>query len=453
MSEVRLEGARQALRPRERDAIIQSLRAGVVPRRGHQHIQVGRADEVKALLQDLDRVAEGGSGLRFIIGEYGSGKTFFLHLVRSIGLEKGLVAGHTDLSPSRRLHASEGQARALYADLMASLATRTRPEGGALPNVVERFATSAIQQSRDQGVPTQTILDSRLASLSEMPGGYDFAQVVAAYWRGHDSGDDHLKSDAVRWLRGEFSTRTDARKALGVRTIVDDTNVYDQFKLLATFVRLAGYNGLLLCFDEMVNLYKLANTRARSSNYEQILRILNDSLQGAAVGLGILFGGTPEFLMDPRRGLYSYEALHSRLAQNSFVAEGLKDLSGPVVHLPSLTPEELYVLLRNLRHVYAVGESSRYLLPDEALVAFMEHCSKRIGEAYFRTPRSTIRSFLELLAVLEQNPSADWRQLLGGIALAVEANPDLEPLEESDASQEGADQPSASDDDLSSFRL
>ena len=453
MSEVRVEAARQALRSRDRDAIIQSLRAGVVPRRGHQHIQVGRAEEVRALLQDLDRVAEGGSGLRFVIGEYGSGKTFFLHLVRSIGLEKGLVAAHTDLSPSRRLHASEGQARTLYADLMASLATRTRPEGGAMPSVVERFATTALQESRDRGVPTQTVLDQRLASLSEMPGGYDFAQVVGAYWRGHDSGDDQLKSDAVRWLRGEFSTRTDARKALGVRTIVDDANVYDQLKLLARFVRLAGYSGLLLCFDEMVNLYKLANTRARNSNYEQILRILNDSLQGAAVGLGILFGGTPEFLMDPRRGLYSYEALHSRLAQNRFAADGLKDLSGPVVHLPSLTPEELYVLLRNLRHVYAAGETSRYLLPDEALVTFMDHCSKRIGEAYFRTPRSTIRSFLELLAVLEQNPSADWRQLLGGIALAVEANPDLEPLEEDDASKEGTDQPGASDDDLASFRL
>jgi BREX system ATP-binding protein BrxC/D len=453
MSDVTSEGAKPPLRARDRDAIVQSLRAGVVPNRGHQHFQVGRADEVKALLQDLDRIAEGGSALRFIIGEFGSGKTFFLQLLRSIALEKGLVAAHSDLSPTRRLHASDGQARALYADLMANLATRTRPDGGAMASVVERFATSAIQEARERGESTRAALDRRLESLSEMPGGYDFAEVVAAYWEGHDTGRDQLKSDAVRWLRGEYSTRTDARRSLGVRTIVDDANVYDQLKLFARFVRLAGYAGLLICFDEMVNLYKLANTRARNNNYEQILRIVNDSFQGVAVGLGVLFGGTPEFLMDPRRGLYSYEALHSRLAQNRFTTDGFKDLSGPVINLPSLTPEELYVLLRNLRHVYAAGDPTRYLIPDEGLTAFMDHCSKRIGEAYFRTPRNTIRAFLELLAVLEQNRTADWRQLLGAIDIPVESNPDLEPLEAADGTEEQADPPQSDQDDLASFRL
>ena len=453
MTEINAAASPQKLRARDRDAIVQSLRAGVVPRRGHQHIQVGRAEEVGALLQDLDRVADGGSAMRFIIGEYGSGKTFFLHLVRSIGLEKGLVAAQTDLSPSRRLHSTGGEARTLYADLMANLATRTRPEGGAMPSIVERFVTSALQEARERGTATRTVLDARLAALSELPGGYDFAEVIAAYWQGHDEGSDRLKSDAVRWLRGEFATRTDARKALGVRTIVDDASIYDHLKLFARFVRLAGYSGLVVCFDEMVNLYKLANTRARNSNYELILRIVNDSLQGTAVGLGVLFGGTPEFLMDPRRGLYSYEALQSRLAQNRFAAGGLKDLSGPVVLLPSLTPEELFVLLRNLRHVYASGDPAAYLLPDEALVAFMEHCSKRIGDAYFRTPRNTIRAFLELLAVLEQNPQVDWRQLLGGIELAVETNPDLEPLEEEDGGDGSPGAPASGDDDLASFRL
>lgn len=336
---------------------------------------------------------------------------------------------------------------------MANLATRSKPDGGAMPSVVEKFVNSALQESRERAVGLQSVLEQRLAVLAEMPGGYDFAEVLKAYWKGHDSGDDQLKSDAVRWLRAEFSTRTDARRALGVRTIIDDENVYDQLKLFAQFVRLAGYSGLLLCMDEMVNLYKLANTRARSSNYEQILRILNDSLQGAAVGLGILFGGTPEFLMDPRRGLYSYEALHSRLVQNRFATDGLRDLSGPVLHLSSLTQEELYVLLHNLRRVFASGQTARAALPDEALVAFMEHCSKRIGDAYFRTPRNTIRAFLDLLAVLEQNSAADWRQLLGGIQLHEEKNPDLEPLAAEDDG-EGEAQGSADDEeDLSAFKI
>jgi hypothetical protein len=437
----------ERIRPRDRDTILQSLRAGVVPRRGHQHIQVGRAEEVRALVQDIDRIRDGGSAVRFVIGEYGSGKTFFLFLVRSIALERGLVSSNADLNPDRRLHATGGQARSLYAELMANLATRTKPEGGAVASVVERFVTSALQEARERGSGAETVLHERLGSLSEMTGGYDFAEVVAAYWRGHDQGDDRLKSDAVRWLRGEYSTKTDARKALGVRTIIDDDNLYDQLKLFARFVRLAGYGGFLVCLDELVNLYKLANTQSRSSNYEQILRILNDSLQGVSVGLGFVFGGTPEFLLDTRRGLYSYEALRTRLTQNRFLGEGLKDFTGPVLSLANLSQEELFILLRNLRNVQASGDPARYLVPDEALVAFMEHCSKRLGEAYFRTPRSTIRAFLELLAVLEQNPGADWRELLGGVQIAPEVNPDLEPVTAGEKEKED------DDDELASFTL
>ncbi|MBN8230516.1 ATP-binding protein [Corallococcus macrosporus] len=448
------------IRPKDRDAIIQSLRAGVVPRVGQQHIQVGRVEEVKALVRDVERIAEGGSGIRFVIGEYGSGKTFFLNLIRSIALEKRLVTVHADLNPDRRIHATDGKARNLYAELMRNLATRAKPEGGALPSVVERFVSSALTDARTRGIQPEAVIREKLAALSELVGGYDFAEVIAAYWRGHDTGNEALKADAVRWLRGEFSTRTDAKRALGVRSIIDDSDVYDQLKLLARFVRLAGYDGLLVCLDELVNLYKLANTKARASNYEQILRILNDCLQGSAEGLGFLLGGTPEFLTDTRKGLYSYEALQSRLAQNAFAVGGLVDYSSPVLRLANLTPEDLYVLLTKLRHVFSAGEGGARLLPDEGLQGFMSHCSERIGEAYFRTPRSTVTAFINLLSVLEQNPTADWKELLGGISLAVETNPDLAPLTESDsetqpvaATRAPSRQKETADDELASFKL
>jgi hypothetical protein len=417
------------IRARDRDAIIQSLRAGVVPRRGHHHVQVGRADEVEAVLRDLERTADGGSAIRFVIGEYGSGKTFFLFLIRSIALEKGLVTGHADLAPDRRLHATGGQARSLYAELMANLATRTKPEGGALASVVERFVSSALQEARTACVPVERVVQDRLQELADLPGGYDFCEVIAAYWRGHESGDDQLQSDAVRWLRGEFTTRTDARKALGVRTIVDDDNVYERLKLFARFTRLAGYGGFLVCLDELVNLYKLGSGVARRNNYEQLLRVVNDSLQGASVGLGFLLGGTPELLMDPRKGLYGYEALRSRLEENRFAGDGLKDLTGPVIRLANLSQEELYLLLEKLRHVYASGDPAAYLVPDEALHGFMSHCSERIGAAYFRTPRNTVKAFLDLLAVLEQNPGTSWERLVGQVELDAEDNPDLQPLD------------------------
>lgn len=403
------------IRPKDRDAVIQSLRAGVVPRSGQHLVQVGRVREIETLVTDIERIADGGSGFRVVIGEYGAGKTFFLNLVRAVAMEKKLVVASADLNPDRRLHASGGQARSLYAELMRNMSTRTKPDGGALAGIVEKFISTAKAQAKTDGQTTEAVIRQKLDHLTELVNGYDFADVIAAYYRGFEEGNEQLKADAIRWLRGEFSTKTDARQALGVRAIVDDAAVYDQLKLMARFVRLAGFAGLLVSLDELVNLYKLANTHARNANYEQILRILNDSLQGTAVGLGFVLGGTPEFLLDTRRGLYSYPALQSRLAQNTFATGGLVDFSGPVVRLSSLTPEDFYVLLQKIRHVNATGDEAKYLLPDQGIYSFMEHCSKRIGDTYFRTPRTTITAFINLLAVMEQNAGTTWQELLGGI--------------------------------------
>jgi hypothetical protein len=443
------------IKARDRDAILQSLRAGVVPRRGQQHIQVGRAAELAALIADIARVADGGSTIRFVIGEYGSGKTFFLMLVRSVALEQRLVTIHADLSPTRRLRGTGGQARSLYAELMYNMSTRSKPDGGALASVVERFVASAVAEADTRDVAPHVVIDARLARLSEMVGGFDFATVIKAYWTGFESGDDQLQADAVRWLRAEFTTKTDARTALGVRTIIDDANWYDHLKLLAHFVKMAGYAGLLVCLDELVNLYKLTSSVSRSANYEQLLGILNDSLQGTATGLGWLLGGTPEFLLDTRRGLYSYQALQSRLAENTFATAGLVDYASPVLRLANLTPEDLYVLLTNLRQVYASGDQSKIFLPDQALTAFMAHCATRVGDAYFRTPRNTIKEFINFLSVLEQNPTTSWQNLLGQVELSPESNPDLAPLTQPTppTSATPAELHNDNDDDLATFRL
>jgi len=456
------------IRPKDRDAVLQSLRAGVVPRRGQHLIQVGRQAEIKTLLDDIHRVSDGGSAFRLIIGSYGSGKSFFLSLVRAVAMERKLVTAHADLTPDRRLQSAGGHARSLYQELMRSLATRTKPDGGALAAVMERFVTAAISDAQQRGVSPSVVIQERLHALSESVGGFDFAAVVENYWRAHDTGNDTLKSDAVRWMRGEFTTKVDARKALGVRRIVEDATVYDDLKLMGRFTRLAGFGGLFVCLDELVNLFKMTNSRARSNNYEQVLRILNDAMQGSVEGLGFVLGGTPEFLTDSRRGLYSYAALQSRLAENTFATGDLVDNSGPVLRLASLTQEDVYVLLGKLRHVYSSGDSSKYLLPDEALKGFMDHCFERVGEAYFRTPRNTIKEFVHLLAILEQNPGTSWTEFLRNVQVQIDSNPDKAPLPE-DAEDDGdgtggsesaptsgsttTERPTSGDDDLSSFRL
>lgn len=452
------------IRPRERSAIIQSLRAGVTPRIGLEYIQVGRVNEVKALIEDLDNIEQGGSAFRIIIGDFGAGKSFFLQLIRYIALEKGMVVINADMSPDRRLFASNGQARNLYKELARNLATRAHPEGNAMIPLVEKFITEQRRVAEAEGKDVERVIKDKLNSLSELVDGYDFAQVIATYWKAYNEGNEDLKNNVIRYLRGEYTSRADARRDLGVRAIVEDNNVYDHIKLLARFVTQAGYKGLLVNLDEVVNLYKLPSQRARSSNYEQVLRILNDCLQGSAESLGFLLGGTPEFLMDQRKGLYSYEALHSRLAENTFAQiANVVDYHSPILMLQNLSPEEIYVLLCNIRNVFAGGNKDKYILPDEALKAFLGHCSKNIGDAYFRTPRNTIKAFVDLLSIVEQNPDLSWQSLIGNIKIDSETDNSLVTIadddkltetvikKEDDNSSKADD--NADDDELTSFTL
>ncbi|WP_291396758.1 ATP-binding protein [Acinetobacter sp.] len=317
-----------------------------------------------------------------------------------------------DLAPDRRLHASGGQARNLFSELTHNMATRTKIDGGALSSVVERFISQIMKDAETKNINAETLIQERLCVLEDLVSGYDFIKVITAYFIGAINHNDEKKSNSLKWLRAEYTSRLEARKDLDVRTIIDDATIYDYLKLYAQFAKIAGYKGLLIVLDEMVNLYKLNSSQARNNNYEQILRIINDVLQGHAENIGFIMGGTPEFLMDSRRGLYSYEALQTRLAGNIFTTSETQDLSGPIIRLQNLTPEELYVLLYNIRNVFASSNPDNYLVPDEALKAFMVHCSKRIGNSYFQTPRASVKAFVDLLSILEQYPDKRWSDLI-----------------------------------------
>ncbi|MBQ9273737.1 MAG: ATP-binding protein [Succinivibrio sp.] len=439
------------IRPRERQAIIQSLRAGVTPRVGLERIQVGRVNEVNALITDLDNISNGGSAFRIVIGDFGAGKSFFLQLIRYIALKKGLVTVNADLSPDRRLYSRTGQTRNLFRELTANMSTRAQPDGNAVLSVVEKFVGEQQRIAQEQGKDPEQIIKQSLNSLSEMVDGYDFANVVAAYWRAYNLGDENLKNAAVRYLRGEYTLRSDARRDLGVHAIIEDHNVYDHLKLWARFVRLAGYQGLLVNLDEMANVYKLSNSRSRNACYEQILHMLNNCLQGSVEGIGFLLGGTPDFMYDDQRGVFSYDALKTRLAENSFAKiAGVTDYSATVLPLNNLSPEDIYVLLQRIRLVFCPDDETR-LLTNDALKAFLLHCSQNIGEAYFRTPRNTIKSFVDLLSVLDQNPALKWETLIGSIK--IEREVDGETLTTLKDSSDEAGSSDGDDDELASFKL
>jgi len=407
-----------AIKRRERDAVLQSLQAGLVPKQGLHLIQVGRKAEVSALLQDLDRIGDEGASFRIVVGRFGSGKSFFLNLVRNLAFQKKLVVVQADFSMERRLYASGGQARALYTELMRNMATKAQPDGGALPSVLSTWVSQvqhAVMSAGGVPADVEKRIGEDLRDLQNHVGGFEFAEVVRAFYRGHVEKNETLQAAALKWLRGEYTTKTDARTELGVRRIVDDDSFYDSLKLMAAFVRKAGFGGLLVNLDEMVVLsHRLPNSRARQANYEALLTLLNDSFQGNSRGLGFILAGTDECLEDKRRGLFSYEALRSRLAENTIARQqGLVDLSGPVVRLQPLTPEDLFVLLKNIALVHAGGDSAKVLVSDDGVVATLRAASERLGSDYFRTPRDVVRSFIGLLNLLDQNPGKTWQDLLG----------------------------------------
>ena len=403
--------------------IINSLKGGVVPRVGLPYITVGREAEIGALLHDLDLVADGGASFRFLVGRYGSGKSFLLQTIRNHAMGRNFVVADADLTPERRLHGTKGQGLATYRELIGNLSTKTRPEGGALTLVLERWISNVqAQVSMGSGLApddpafaaeVERAIMGQIQQLQELVHGFDFARLLTLYWRAHLEGDDETKGNVIRWFRGEYRTKSEARADLGVNIVITDDDWYDYLKLFASFFKGAGYEGLVILVDELVNLYKIPNAVSRQYNYEKILTMYNDTLQGKAHYLGIIMSGTPQSIEDRRRGLYSYEALRSRLSQGRFASEGLADLLAPVIRLQPLTHEELLVLTEKLADIHAGLFGYERTITDQDLVTFLQLEFGRVGADTHLTPREVIRDFVELLDILYQTEGLTIEQVLG----------------------------------------
>ena len=403
--------------------VLNSLKGGVVPRIGLPYITVGRKHEIEALLRDVEIISEGGASFRFIVGRYGSGKSFLLQTIRNYVMDRGFIVADADLSPERRLQGTHGQGLATYRELIGNLSTKTKPEGGALTLILDRWI-SAVQNEamQETGLPaddpalsqaTDKKIFAVTASVSELVHGFEFGRLLSAYYHAYISGDDETKGKVLRWFRGEYTLKSEAREALGVHVIITDDDWYDYLKLFSAFFRLAGYQGMMIMVDELVNLYKIPNTVTRQYNYEKLLTMYNDTLQGKARYLGIIMCATPQALEDKRRGIYSYEALRSRLAEGRFSKPGARDMLAPVIRLEPLTAEEMLVLCEKLADMHAGLYAYTRTVTTEDLSAFIQTEYGRIGADQNITPREVIRDFIELLDLLVQHPDQGLSTLLG----------------------------------------
>lgn len=402
--------------------ILNSLKGGVVPRIGLPYITVGRKAEIEALLHDVDVVAEGGAAFHFIVGRYGSGKSFLLQTMRNYVMDKNFVVVDGDLSPERKLQGTKGQGLATYRELIQNLATKTRPEGGALTLILDRWInTVQTQVASETGLSNDDpqfakAVDQKIyaviSSLSELVHGFDFAKLLNMYYHAYLNDDDETKAKVIKWFRGEYTHKTEAKQELGVNIIISDSDWYEYLKLFASFFRQAGYAGLIIMIDELVNIYKIPNSISRQYNYEKILTMYNDTLQGKAKYLGILMGGTPQAIEDRRRGVYSYEALRSRLAEGKFSQAGARDMYAPVIKLDPLTAEEMLVLTEKLADMHAGLYGYQKTITDDDLAKFIKIEYARIGTDTNITPREVIRDFIEMLDIVWQNPGTTIEDLL-----------------------------------------
>lgn len=403
-------------------SLISSVSAGVVPRLGAPYIAIGREAEISALLSDLEIVGEGGSAMRFVIGKYGSGKSFLIQLMRGYALERGFICADCDLSPERRLCGGKGSGIATYRELIKNMSSKTSPEGGALGPVISRWLSSVQGEVAQSGVLPGSPdfgkeVSKRVFALSKKMensvGGFDFASVINSYYRAETEGSDELKSACLRWLRGEYTTKTEAREYLSVGSLISDDNWYDYIKLWAEFVKSIGYRGFVVFIDECVNLYKITNRVSRENNYEKILSMFNDTLQGRAPGLCMIMGGTPQFLEDTRRGLFSYEALRSRLADGRFTGSGeFRDMLGPVIRLRRLSDNELFALISRLTKLHGMYYNWEPRVTEEQQAQFLREAVSRTGADTMMTPREMIRDYMSVLNILLQNPSAGFTDVV-----------------------------------------
>jgi Predicted ATPase len=406
-------------------SLLASVSAGVVPRSGAPYIAIGRNDEIAALLTDLEQINDGGGAMRFLIGRYGSGKSFLMQLVRGFALERNFITADADLSPERRLCGSSGSGVATYRELVRNLASKTSPDGGALPVIITRWLSRLQSDVASSGISVDDPLFEKtlsakihetIKSLEFQVGGFDFAIVLTQYYKAHRDGDDDKRSACMRWLRGEFPTKTEARNAIGISigSVIDDDNWYDYIKLISVFARKIGYRGLVVFIDECVNLYKITNRISRENNYEKILSMFNDTLQGKAEGLMLVLGGTPQFLEDSRRGLFSYEALRSRLCDGKFDSGQYRNLMSPVIRLRRLSDDELLALivrLTKLHSQYYTWDTAR--VTSEDMVSFLKICLNRAGADTMVTPREIIRDYMTVLNIICQNDSAVFASVVG----------------------------------------
>ena len=354
-------------------------------------------------------------------------------------MAKGMIVADADLSPNRSLIGSSNRKKGLatYRELMCNLSIKTSPTGSALGKILDLWlnmiwidVAKNIGQGGIQGNALEEMVTNKIyetiLDMQEMVHGYDFANILVMYWKASRVNDAEIKAKTLRWLRGEYNTKTEAKQDLGVSNIINDDDWYEYIKLFSNFFVKIGYKGFIVIIDELINIYKCKSPVARNNNYEKILAMYNDTMQGKARYLGIIMGGTPQSIEDVNRGVFSYEALKSRLESGKYGTNKMINLMTPIIRIMPLTKEEIIVLLEKLAEIHADLYDYELKITIEDIIDFIEEAIQ--GEKNV-TPRSIIRDFIEVLNLFYQNYNLSIKDIMNAFKYSDDVE-DVQEIEE-----------------------
>lgn len=382
------------------ESIINALKNGNVPPEGVGEICVGRERELEEFDKIFSKVKDGAAVTRFLNGEFGSGKSFFLKLLEERALADNFVVAKVTLSRDVPFNKFE----VVYRSIVASLRCKT---GTSLEHIIEKWTTQlrmmALRETTDPYQQERIVIDNINNDLKEVrKHATTFAAAIENYYKLSARGDQETAKYAMAWLSGEKNIPYTIKRQFGVKGDIDRENAFKYLEALSSFLMALKYSGLIILIDEAEHIMTLHTKKLRDTAYDYMRFIYDECSLGRFHNTLFIFAGTPEFFEDPKMGVPSYTALNERI--EDVLNTEFKDLRKPIIRLDGFKKDNLMELSDRLismhEEVYE-WEAKPVRESLDGIIARHEANAELTG---YISPRNFVKSFISVLDVVQQNP-------------------------------------------------
>lgn len=383
--------------------IIDSLRNGTVPAEGTENIAVGIDEELTEIQDQIERTREDKSAFKFIIGDYGSGKTFFSTSVREMAYDKKFVVSSVVISQETPLHKFEE----LYRKIMEGMRTSENKKIPAFNFILEEWLLNIedkvieiegldpYEDSKKFQIEMNKRINEELMIVGSIAAS--FANAIRAFYKAKYEGDTVLAQGAVAWLKGD-NVRAELKSKLGVIGTITRENSFEFFRALLQMIKTAGYEGLMIILDEVETVQKLVRKDMRSAAYENLRFFIDESDRNSFPSCFFLYTGTTD-LMESEKGFKSLEPLYQRIKVEREKGDKFKNLRQPVMFLDGLNRDRLYEVACRVRNIH--GQVYSWMpndkLTDDFIKRLINDMTLGFGGEINIGPRGFLRTLIDIL--------------------------------------------------------